>query len=123
MNISKTTLVAITTKRHIISADTGEVLGDLTGGIFMNRNIGLLREFEELSGAQRSALLFGDQVLTASPSSDWIRSVQQKDGDLEHYVSLEDRLIFDFSIGKDGKTANYRTWIEQRSNFEHERDT
>ncbi|WP_425403370.1 ATP-binding protein [Hwanghaeella sp.] len=109
------TLVAITTKRHIISADTGEVLGDLTGGIFMNRNNDLLREFQELSGAQRSALLFGDQIITANPSPDWISSLPKTEGGQQHHVSLDDRLIFDFSIGKDGAGTDDLSLVSEQS--------
>jgi PAS domain S-box-containing protein len=91
-------LVAITTKRHILSPDTGEVLGHLTGGIFANRNTGMLREFEDLSGAERSALLYGNTVLVAHPDPDWIRSLPTDKQSSGGHITFNDRLIFNYDI-------------------------
>lgn len=107
-------LVAITTKRHILSPDTGEVLGNLTGGIFLNRNTGLLREIEDLSGAERSALLYGNTVLVAHPDPDWVQSLptdEQNDGG---YFTFKDRLIFNYNFdGVDSELGGLSLRSEQ----------
>lgn len=109
------TVVAIITKRHIISSETGQVLGDLTAGVFLNGNTSLLRNYEELSGAEKSALFYGKDVIASHPTPDWISAIPDQHSTDDHYYVFDDRLVFNYRVNGTTTGENNLTLVSEQS--------